>query len=57
MKKVAEGNEIMSDILLQKCRWKKMTMKSALQHEPTTELMTKNSKAHTRTRNLCFWGC
>lgn len=32
MKKIAEGNEIMSEILLQKWRWKEMTMKSALQH-------------------------
>jgi len=33
MKKVAEGNERMSQILLQKWSWKKMTMKYALQHE------------------------
>jgi len=34
MKKVAQGNESMSEIFLQKWRWKNMTMKSALQHEP-----------------------
>lgn len=32
MREVAEGNESMSEILLQKWRWKKMTMKYALQH-------------------------
>ena len=54
MKKVAKGNERMSEILLKKWRWKNMTMKYALQHEPNTESKTTNSKAHARTRNLCF---
>ena len=57
MKKVAEGNESMSEIFLQKWRWTKMAMKSALQHAPNTESKTTNSKAHARTRNLCVWGC
>ena len=32
MKKDAEGNESLSEILFQKWGWKNMTMKSTLQH-------------------------
>ena len=56
MKKVAEGNESTSETLLRKWRWKDMTMKSTLQHEPNTESKTTNSKFHARIINLCFWG-
>ena len=40
------------DLITEREWWEKMTMKWTKYSIKTT-----NSKAHARTRNLCFWGC